>query len=87
MLLLDRNTTPENTVYYISGLVDGVINQHSGIDITDLYYKLIEKMESNVNYDFFILALDFLFLIDRVKIDSMGELHSVHKDIVNKKCN
>ena len=87
MLLLDKNTTPENTVYYLSGIVDGLVKQHNGIDIIGLYQKLQKEIRNIVNFDFFMLALDFLFLVERIRIDSKGGIHDVHKNTCDKKHN
>lgn len=84
MLLLDKNTTPENTIYYLSGVVDGLIKQQNGVDVIGLYQKLLKEIRNTVNFDFFILALDFLFLVERIRIDSKGELYDVSKNTFDK---
>lgn len=75
MILLDKNNKPNNTVYYISSVVYGLIKKNNGIDYVKLYKKLnsIEKNEVNIN--FYSLSLDFLFLIDKISLDKKGGLH------------
>lgn len=78
MLLLDKNTRPENTVYYLSGVIHCILRKNAGINSSQLYNLLIITIQKKVNYDFYILALDFLFLIDRLNFDDLGGLHIVH---------
>ncbi|MCL9638866.1 hypothetical protein EFL99_05610 [Lactococcus lactis] len=78
MLLLDKNTLPENTVYYLSGIIHGLLHKKDGIDSSELYYTLMETTKNRINYDFYMLALDFLFLIGKLKLDDSGGLHYVH---------
>jgi len=87
MLFLDRNTTPENTIYYLSGMVDALVKQNNGIDIIGLYQKLLKERRNSVNFDFFMLALDFLFLVERIKIDSKGGIYNVYKNTFDKEHN
>lgn len=79
MLLLDLNNEPQNTVYYLSGLIYGVLSRYKGLDFKQLYAKLNETEEKEINFDFFSLALDFLFLIDKVKLDEKGGLNVIKK--------
>lgn len=56
MLLVNKATTPENTVYFISALINGILNQKDGVDYSDLYdaaCKQINKAKINttVFYD------------------------------------
>ena len=78
MLLLDKNTRPENTVYYLSGVIHGILYKKGGISSSDLYNLLIKTTKNKVNYDFYVLALDFLFLINKLHLDDLGGLHNVH---------
>ncbi|WP_270219107.1 ABC-three component system middle component 6 [Lactococcus garvieae] len=78
MLLLDKNTLPENTVYYLSGIISGLLRKKDGIDSSELYYMLMKTAKEKINYDFYMLALDFLFLVDKLKLDDSGGLHYVY---------
>ena len=72
MLILDRNNEPTSTVYYLAASIYGYLKTYNGIDASSLYQKIIGK---KVNYDFFIMALDFLYLMDCVTVDKKGDLH------------
>jgi hypothetical protein len=76
MLLLDRNNEPTSTVYYLAASVYAHVDDRDGIDAATLYQQaVLDAIGRNVNYDFFIMALDFLFLLDRITVDEKGGLH------------
>lgn len=79
MLLLDRNNEPTSTVYYLAASVYGYAAKHDGIDASSLYQAIVTNfVHRDVSYDFFLMALDFLYLLDRVTVDEKGGLH-VHQ--------
>ena len=76
MLLLDRNNEPANTVYYLAALVFSYVEQYEGTDASSLYQSICsEIIGRKVNHDFFLMSLDFLFLMGRIKVDEKGGLH------------
>lgn len=72
MLLLDKNAEPKKTIFYISAIVHGLILKK----IVNI--ELQKEIEDELNYDFFILALDFLFLLDKIRVNNEGDIESVH---------
>lgn len=78
MLLLDRNNEPTSTVYYLAALVFDRALSREGIDASCLYREVCEAVGKAVNYDFYLMALDFLYLLDRMSVDERGGLH-VHR--------
>lgn len=83
MLLLDRNNEPTSTVYYLAASAYDYVGKHDGIDASDLYQGVMhDVVGKNVSYDFFLMALDFLYLLDRIAVDKKGGLH-VHQIIAN----
>lgn len=77
MLLLDKNAEPKKTIFYLSVIVYNLILKGI-VNIESLYIELQKVIKDEINYNFFILALDFLFLLDKIKINNEGELESVH---------
>jgi len=76
MLLLDRNNEPTSTVYYLAAIAHGCLVEHDGIDAASLYTMITGTViHKEVNFDFFIMALDFLFLLGKIYVDEKGELH------------
>lgn len=83
MLLLDRNNEPTSTVYYLAASIYDYAGKHDGIDASSLYQGVVvDLVGRNVSYDFFLMALDFLYLLDRITVDEKGGLH-VHQVIAN----
>ena len=79
MLLLDRNNEPTSTVYYLAAAAYNYTGKHDGINASDLYREVIENfIGRKVSYNFFLMALDFLFLLDHIFVDEKGGLH-VHQ--------
>lgn len=80
MLLLDRNNEPTSTVYYIAACTYDYLKTHGGTDATNLYKFVTDKVAGRrVNYDFYLMALDFLYLLDKLDVDEKGGLH-VHQE-------
>lgn len=83
MLLVDKATTPENTVYFISALLNGLLSQKDGLDYSTLYKITCKKMgKDKINTTVFTMALDFLFLLNKIGIDKEGKIH-VYKNVTD----
>lgn len=75
MLLLDRNTRPSLTVYYISSILYKKIRSSEGIGSSELYEHATGELGSGLpNYRFYLMALDFLYLCGKINIDAEGTL-------------
>ena len=48
------------------------------LNIDSIYQDLRNELKDTLNYDFFILALDFLFLLDKIVVNRRGELEIVY---------
>jgi hypothetical protein len=77
VILLDANNKPNNTIYYIAGIAHGLINMNNGIDFNELYYLVNKTENKKVNIEFYSLALDFLFLLDKIDINEEGGLYVI----------
>lgn len=77
MLLLDKTVEPHNTVFYLSLLTYELI-RNGVFEPIQLYDKVQYEIKEKLNYDFFILALDFLFLLNKININKKGELVIVY---------
>ena len=71
-MLLPDNIHPENSVYYNGAIVLQVLQEEKKKGILDLYQ--IVKDIQNMSFSLFILCLDWLYLIDAAKINSVGEV-------------
>lgn len=76
MLLLDRNNEPTCTVYYIAAASYHYLADNPGVDVGQLYEVLTSKLvKKDVNFEFMVLALDFLFLLNRAVADEAGGIY------------
>lgn len=75
MILLDENAYPQNTVIYISMLSLRIIRKNNFISIDELFVELVNcDYIDNLNFEFIVLAVDFLFLIGKIGINEGGEI-------------
>lgn len=78
MLLLDRNSAPARTIYYLSAVCYQAIRNAGSIESVDLFdeIKSLRGEYHNLGYDFFVLSLDFLFMLDRISLDDEGRIRA-----------
>lgn len=76
MLLLDVDNEPTSTVYYLAAAAYTYIRDNDGIDFSESYKSVMkEYVGRDVRYELYNLAIDFLFLLNRISVDSRGGLH------------
>lgn len=76
MILLDTNNEPTSTVYYLAAASYRALREADGMDSNRLYEEVTgDEVRRGVRYDFFMLALDFLYLLGRIDVDERGGLH------------
>lgn len=71
-MLIDKDSKPQDTIFYLSAQLLSEIKRRNRVKlalIEDLYGEINEKQP----YFKYNLALDFLYLIDKVKIEG-GDL-------------
>ena len=81
--LLDRNADPRNTVYYISSRVFRILVESEGLDLSELSALVSAELNLNARkHRFIILALDFLYLLGKIRCDSEGLIHvnQIHRN-------
>lgn len=73
MMIIDRDSNPKDTVYYISACILEVIPSKKH-NVEDLYETIKEQYNDSLDYTIYLLSLDFLFLIDKISISEEGLL-------------
>jgi hypothetical protein len=71
-MLVPDNIHPEQTIYFNGAFVLKVIQKHRVRDMLDLYIKT--QAEREMSMPVFILCLDWLFLLNLVKLNNSGEV-------------
>ena len=67
MLLINKNARPTQTIYYLSVLVYKQLKSNQ-YHIRELYNEIL-KINNEIKYYDFLYALNFLFLVDKIKIE------------------
>ena len=84
MILIDRGNKPENTVLYIASQIYVALSlKNGGADYTELY-KTIKGHQNDFNDAAFSLALNFLYLLEKISIDERGLLYAISNDSIDK---
>ncbi len=77
LYLIDRNAKPTKTIYYISSVVYQNILENNGITIDALSDKVSSQLSLNYRkQQFLLLALDFLFIVGKIRCDENGLIHA-----------
>jgi hypothetical protein len=71
-MLLPDNIHPQNSVYYNGAIVLRFLQERKRQSILDLYQTV--KAVQNLSFSLFILCLDWLYLINAAKLNSVGEI-------------
>lgn len=71
-LLLPDNIHPENSIYYNSAFVIESLKKGAKHQIVDLYQEV--KFKKSMSLSIFVLCLDWLFLVDVVRLNANGEI-------------
>lgn len=71
-MLLPDNIHPENSIYYNGAFVIESLKQNQKIKLLDLYQEV--KAKQSMSFSIFILCLDWLYLIDVVRINNLDEI-------------
>lgn len=67
-MIVDKDSKPEETVYYIACCLLELLKNEQYNNIDELQADLTKEFGIKPNYSSFSMALNFLFLIERIKI-------------------
>lgn len=85
MILVNKATTPENTVYFIAAALNGVLQREDGLYYSELYNIILRKIhKSKINLNTYTLALDFLYLLNKIYINKEGKIYVYKESSINK---
>ncbi len=71
-MLIPDNIHPEQTIYFNGAFVLKSINENRVIDMLDLYIQTTSEREMSMPV--FVLCLDWLFLLNLVKLNDHGKV-------------
>ncbi len=71
-MLIPDNIHPEQTIYFNGAFVLKIIQEHSMMDMLDLYVQTTS--EQDMTMPVFVLCLDWLFLLNLVTLNDNGKV-------------
>lgn len=77
-MLLDKDTNPTKSIYFIGSRIIDLLKESrfSSLDINIAFGRLNQNAtkQDRISFDYFLLALDWLFLLDVVEVTSAGDI-------------
>ena len=75
-MIIDSNRHPEKNIYFIRAkLLENIkTKQFSEFDINALYVEYNKKNLVSVSFDYFLLTLDWLFILKFIKVNKKGNI-------------
>lgn len=84
MLLINKSTTPENTIYHIAAVSQEILIKKGELTYSNLYNSLTEEYyKRKINFSSFMLSLDFLFLLNKINVDKKGKLYVIKRNEIS----
>ncbi|MGG1650071.1 ABC-three component system middle component 6 [Paenibacillus sp. NRS-1780] len=71
-MLLPNDIKPESSIFYYASLLLKEVNNNSDINIVKLFQSL--KEQYNISLKIFSYCLDWLYLIEAVKVNEEGQV-------------
>ena len=71
-MLLPDNIHPDNSIYYNGAFVIDSLKKGKSYTMLDLYQDV--KLKKQMSFSVFILCLDWLYLLDVAKLNTIGEI-------------
>lgn len=76
-MLLPTDIKPKYSLYYIGGILLKEMNEHSEYDFFTLYHYL--KKDYTISFRSYILAVDWLYLINVIEVKEDGGMMYVSR--------
>ena len=75
-MIVSNSLSPKLTLYYIgSKLISILKNERFGVtDSYILFEKLLEETNERISFTHYMYALNWLYLLDLVKLDDNGDI-------------
>ena len=71
-MLLPDNVQPENSIYYNAAFVIESLKKDQSFTLLELYIEVNNR--KTMTFSVFILCLDWLYLIEIIRINNEGEI-------------
>ncbi len=68
MLIINKERNPKYSLYHIGAEVLNLLLNNPYYEINSLYKELNKQYNGTLSADYFHIALDWLFLLDKIRI-------------------
>lgn len=75
-MIIDRDSRPKDTIYYISGCILSVL-QAKETEVDSLFELIRDQYNDLLDYYIFLLAVNFLYLTEKIEISRKGMLRCI----------
>lgn len=73
-MIIDRDSDPKDTIFYVAASALEILKAQE-LDVETLYEVLKKEYNSSLDYNIYLLSLDFLFLLNKICISEEGFLN------------
>jgi hypothetical protein len=75
-MIIDKEVKPNKNLYYLGSQILKILRAHQFgiIPIDELYAEILKKRKSYISFDYLMLALDWLFILELVDTNEDGEI-------------
>lgn len=77
MVMGNKIVKIEDSLFVIGGYILDILLKNHSMQIDELYVEFMGKYSKRIDFETFIYAVDFLFLIQKIKIQSNDILEIV----------
>lgn len=72
-MLLPEDVHPEDTIYYHAGVLLSLLQEKHVGDLVTMF-GLMKKKKKDLTFPFYLLVIDWLYLMDMIFIGDRGEV-------------
>lgn len=78
-MILNSQRQPDFSLYYLGGMLLEILEQKKILSIEELLEESQQRIEKKVHVDFIYYALDWLYLLELVKIEEGKVYYEIKK--------
>jgi hypothetical protein len=71
-MLINKDANPADNIYYIACCILEEVKGLTKVLIDECYYTVMKKYNKSLKYTDYLLALNFLFLIEKINFKEGG---------------
>lgn len=68
-MIVNIDREPKYSLYYIGGIILGILKKQDYISIDELYQKTKQLIDENLYIDFIYYSLDWLYMLSLIEIE------------------